>query len=177
MTKGKLFRIANLYLVMAGLLSGALLFAPLAYASNFTMRVHASIYGTWVVMDKDMGSGVDFVSTRYLLQVPLHWPYAVLGATLCLGLIVIAFFNRDDFRKLKRARRMLWLGGLHVLAGALLRVFALQYVGTDTASHNLEAGFQREFLLHFFVLYFIWRALGKIVPTSGLLWSREDRVV
>ena len=84
MASGRLFRAANIHLVLAGLLSGAMLFAPIAFASNFSANVHASIYGTWVVLDQDVGAGVDFVTKRYLFQLPLHLPYAILGGfTFC----------------------------------------------------------------------------------------------
>jgi hypothetical protein len=162
MTRGKLFRAANIYLVMAGVLSAALLFAPLAYASNYSSKIHASIYGTWVVLDHDMGSGMDDIRHRYLLQLPLHFPYAILGAALAILFILLAFYNRDDARKKKWGRILLGMVALQIGFGVLLRVFALNHVGSSSFASSLESGFQREFLLHFFVLYFVWRFLRRL---------------
>jgi ABC-type Fe3+-siderophore transport system permease subunit len=162
MIKGKLFRAANIYLLMAGLLSAALLFAPLAYASNYSSKIHASIYGTWVFLDHDMGAGMDDIRHRYLLQLPLHWPYALMGAALAVLLVMLAFYNRDGEQKKKWGRFLLIGVMVQIGFGVLLRVFALNHVGDSNFESSLESGFQREFLLHFFVLYFVWRFLRRL---------------
>ncbi|HEX2898154.1 MAG TPA: hypothetical protein VHS96_00390 [Bacteroidia bacterium] len=162
MVAGRLFRAANIHLVLAGLLSGAMLFAPIAYASNFSERIHASLYGSWVVLDRDMGAGVDFVTTRYLPQLPLHYPYAILGAVLFCWLLALVWLNRDDVRKQKALRLIFGLAVLHAGFGALIRFMALLHVGDGHVADSLDAGFQREYLFHFFVLYFLWRSLRNI---------------
>ena len=178
MSKGRLFRRANVFLLLAAGLSAALLVAPIAYASNFAAKVHASVYGTWVVIDRDMGDGVDVASIRYLWQLPLHWPYALVGLLLTFVLLRALFTNKNDFDKLHRARRAFWLAVLYGATGAMIRYFALYNVGRDAAADQLEAGFQREMLFIFFILYFIFRAQGKILPHSGLLThSGESKAV
>lgn len=174
MGKGRLFRRANVFLLLAAGLSAALLVAPIAYASNFAAKVHASVYGTWVVIDRDMGNGVDFVSTRYLWELPLHWPYALVGVLLTFTLLRALFTNKNDYNKLHRARRGFWLAVLYGFTGVIIRYFALYNVGRDAAAEQLEAGFQREMLFIFFILYFIFRAQGKILPHSGLLTHRGE---
>lgn len=150
---------------MSGVLSFALLFAPLAYASNFASKIHASIYGTWVVLDKDMGSGVDFVTKRFVWEMPLHYPYALLGLTLSVLLFRLVLVNRDDVKKQKQAKVLLYLALLQLGFAVLLRVFATQHVMPANLDSDLvEAGFQREILLHLFVFYFIWRCIWKISP-------------
>jgi hypothetical protein len=162
MVEGRLFRAANIYLVMAGVLSAALLFAPIAYASNFSTKVHASIYGTWVVLNHDLGSGVDDIRTRYLLQLPLHYPYALLGAGLALSLVALAFYNRDPDQKRKWVRILMLMAVVQAGFAVLLRVFAMSHVGSSPFESNLESGFQREILLHFFVWYFVWRCMRRL---------------
>jgi hypothetical protein len=162
MTAGRLFRAANIHLVLAGLLSGAMLFAPIAFASNFSANVHASLYGTWVVLDQDLGAGVNFVTTRYLFQVPLHLPYAILGGLVCFWLLAMVWINRDDVSKRKALRSIFGLAVLHAGFGVLIRLFATSHVGVSTNELSLESGFQREFLFHLFILYFIWRSLRNV---------------
>ncbi len=162
MASGRLFRAANIHLVLAGLLSGAMLFAPIAFASNFSANVHASIYGTWVVLDQDVGAGVDFVTKRYLFQLPLHLPYAILGGLVCFWLLAMVWINRDDISKRKALRSIFALAVLHAGFGILIRLFATNHVGQATNELSLESGFQREYFLHLFILYFIWRSLSNV---------------
>lgn len=173
MSKGRLFRRANAFLFLATCLSGALLVAPIAYASNYTAKVHAEIYGTWVRIDRDMGDGVDAVSFRHIWQLPLHWPYAIIGLALTFTLFRAMFTNANDFEKLHRARRGFWLAVLYGLCAVLIRAFALNIVGKEALPDQLESGFLREMLFIFFILYFIYRAQGKILPHTGLFTHGE----
>jgi hypothetical protein len=162
MNAGRLFCVANLYLLMAGLLSGALLFAPLAYASNFPAKIHASVYGLWVVVDKDMGSGVNLVTPLGLASLPFHFPYAVTGLVSALGLSGLVFYNRDLERKQKGVFYLLVVVIAQLVSAVVIRMLALQHVGGTGYGSGIESGFQREFVLLFFVLYFLWRCIRRL---------------
>jgi hypothetical protein len=158
MNVGRLWRVANLYLCLSGLLSGAMAFAPIAYASNFTAGIHASIYGAWVEIETSMGHGVSLSSKLGLLELPMHMPYAAMAGIGCLGCLVLVFINRNAERKQLWIGRAIMLAFLHLLWGGLMRMLAGSHVGYSDLPDSMDIGFQREYLLHFFVLYFLWRA-------------------
>lgn len=161
MAAGKLFRGANLYLALAGLLSGAMLFAPIAFASNFASGLHATVYGSWLVLEQSLGHGVTTASSRTILQLPLQMPYAALAVIGCLLSWILVFVNANGERKHVWIGRAMMLALVHLFWGALVRYLATTYVGTASLAADIEGGFQREFLLHFFILYFLWRAWRK----------------
>jgi hypothetical protein len=161
MAAGRLFRGVNLYLVMAGLLSGAMIAAPIAYASNYAAGLHATVYGGWLVLEESLGHGIALPHTIGLLQLPLQIPYVILAAVGCLLALILVFYNRDLERKQLWIGRGLYLGLAHLLSGMLVRYLATSHVGESSLPDALDAGFQREFLLHLFILYFLWRAWRK----------------
>jgi hypothetical protein len=162
MNAGRLFCIANLYLLMAGLLCVAMLFAPLAYASNFPAKIHASVYGVWVVVDKDMGSGANLVTRLGLASLPFHIPYALTGLVSALGLSGLVFYNRDLDRKLKGAFYLLTVVIVQLVSAVVIRILAVQHVGGNGYGPGIESGFHREIVLWFFVLYFLWRCIRRL---------------
>ncbi len=161
MAAGRLFRGVNLYLVVAGLLSGAMIAAPIAYASNYAAGLHATIYGGWLVLEESLGHGIALPHTIGLLALPLQIPYVILAAAGCLLALMLCFYNRDLERKQLWISRGLYLGLAHLLCGVLIRFMAINHVGESSLPDALDAGFQREFLLHFFILYFLWRSWRK----------------
>lgn len=161
MADARLLRGVNLYLAAAGLLSAAMLFAPIAYASNFAAGLHATVYGAWVNLEHSLGHGVTTSTTLTLLKLPFQIPYAILAVLACLLAWVLVFVNANAERKHTWIGRALILAAVHLMSGALVRYMATGYVGETDLPGGLEAGFQREFLLHLFVLYFLWRAWRK----------------
>lgn len=165
MAAGKIWRTGNLYLLLAGALSVALLFAPLAYASNFAAHLHASIYGSWVEVEHSLGHGVIFARHHWLPGLPLHYPYVVLGGMAALWGIM-AVLAGDAGKQAARIRTMRYLALGHLLFGIVLRLLATSHVGDSDLPGAVTAGFQREFLLHGFVLYFQWRAWRRRLPVA-----------
>lgn len=162
MPETRFFSGVNLYLALSGLLSGAMIFAPLAYASNFAIGHHASIYGGFVVLEQNLGHGMINAQTLELFQLPFHIPYvlcAVLALLACLG---ICFYNSDGAKKRLWVGRALILAFVHFLLGALLRFLGSVHVDAGHAGAEVVSGFQREYLLHLFILYFLWRAWRKL---------------
>jgi hypothetical protein len=161
MAAGKFFSGTNLYLASAGLLSGAMLFAPIAYASNFAAGIHASIYGAWVQLETSMGHGVSLPTTIPLFDLPWHLPYAALGLVGLICCLVLCFINKAGERK------QLWIGRCIMAAfgqmfwGVLLRMMAGNHVGYSALPDSIDIGFQREMVLHLFIIYFLWRAWRK----------------
>lgn len=160
-TTGRLFRGANLYLVLAGLLSAAMLLAPIAYSSNYSTGLHATIYGTWAKLDQSMGHGVNFIRTRHLWELPYNIAYAILGVLSFVVCVVVAFSNRNEEHKHTWIGRALMVAFAHLISGILLRYMGAGLVGTSPVSDGLDSGFQREFLFHLFIIYFLWRAWSK----------------
>ncbi len=169
MASDRFFRGVNLYLGLAGLLSGAMLFAPIAFASNYATGLHVTIYGTWIEFEQSLGQGVTAPWSLALTEAPLHIPYALMGAIGLLGALVLCFINR------KGEAKLIWMGRFFILAfvcmlwAVLLRYMDSSYVVSEGALSSLDSGFQREFLLHLFILYFMWRAWSK--QSKGL---RDD---
>ena len=161
MASGKFLRGVNLYLGLAGALSGAMLFAPIAFASNYATGRHATIYGAWVAIEQSVGQGVTAPSSLALLELPLHIPYALMGAIGMLGAWVLCFINRNGEAKLLWMGRVFMLAFVCMLWAVLLRYLGSSHVASDGGLDALDSGFQREFLLHPFILYFLWRAWSK----------------
>ncbi len=153
-----IFKTHNLYLAFAGILSAAMIFAPLAYASNYESLSHVTIYGAWLSIDYPLVEGSKAVEYRYLLQLPLNICYVLVSGVLAGGLGFLAIYNRD----LSKKRKWLWwasgLAVLQVIFAVLIRIFASVFLDDIESIDNMQVGFMREVLFHLFIIYFLFRA-------------------
>lgn len=153
-----IFKTHNLYLAMAGMLSAAMIFAPIAYASNYESLSHVTIFGSWITIDRPLIEGSKAVEFRYLFQLPLNMVYVAISAALAGGLGFLALYNRD----LSKKRKWLWwasgLAVLQVLFAILIRIFASVFLDNIESVDNMEFGFMREVYFHLFIIYFLFRA-------------------
>lgn len=157
-----IFRTYNLYLLFAGLLSGAMIFAPLAYASNFESYSHVTIYGAWIKVEYPNIDGSQAVAFKELLKLPLNLIYVVISSFLSLATFFLFLYNKEFAKK----RKWLWYGFslavVQLLVAALLRIFASVFLPDIEVVGNMESGFLREYLLHFFILYFLYRSAVRM---------------
>jgi predicted outer membrane lipoprotein len=162
MVQGRLFRAINVYLLLAGCMSLAMIFAPLAFASNFHDNVHASIYGSWITIEHEMVEGANQIEWLAFYKLPFNLVYSLVSLSCGFYLLAAMFYNHDDQQKRKRVLRAFIFVFFQLVFAVVLRLLARQFVGTSPDARDMESGFQREFYLHLFSLYFIYRCSRKL---------------
>lgn len=148
----KIFRAPHLLMLLAATLNGVMLFAPVAYASNFRSNIYAEVYGSWVNVVKALEPQskpelIWFYEDIFLL---LYSAFAVLGAG---WLLFILFFQKGDAAKVKILPSATVVQLIHLGFGVLLYFHADSFVGV-AAPEYLESSFQRELSLHVFIILF-----------------------
>lgn len=162
-----LFSIGNLYILLATCLGAALVFAPLAYAFNFESSTNAMIHGSWVEVEHELLQGSQRVEFISLGKLPLQWLFVLCSVCLSVAGAFSLIYQKQTEKQRTWLKRMLILAICQVLIAVVIRIFAYQMLDAVEKSQDLETGFLREFLLHFFVIYFVWRAMRRFSAKQG----------
>jgi hypothetical protein len=162
----RIFRVPHGFLLLATLLSLALLFAPIVYAANFQTNVYAQLFGTWAQVENTLQPGAGHWVTYSCFEDPLHLLFAAMTAATLAFLFYTLFWGGNDERRAKLCA----FGALFVLgqvgASLLLLLHAPSYVGAALPA-NLERGFNREWAFHFFALLFLLNARRRYRQALG----------
>jgi hypothetical protein len=170
----RIFRAPHGFLLLATLLSLALLFAPVAYAANFTTNAYAQLFGTWAQVEHTLQPGPGHWTTYTCLEDPLHLLYATAAAATLLFLLYSLLLGGNDER---RIRLCSW-GALFVLvqigASLLLLLHVPSYVG-GALPDDLERSLNREWAFHLFALLFVLNARRRYRLAVGKRLERAAK--
>lgn len=153
----KVFRAPHLLLLLAACLCAAMVFAPIAYSMNFRNNINVEVYGSWMQMENLLEGTTNKVQTIYFYEDFFVFVYAFLSAFAAGFLLFILFLSRDN---VQRTRRLVYANALlflHIAWGLAIYFHASDSFGKIDPQY-IESGFQREFMLHFFILMFTWMA-------------------
>lgn len=167
----RIFRSSHWLLLLATLLTLALLFAPVTYASNFSTNVYAELHGTWGTVENTLLSGPGRWVTYTCFEDPLHLLYAAVTLASLLFLTYAVVLGGHD----ERRARLCGFGVLFVLgqigASLLLWLHVTSYVGA-ALPENLESGLNREWAFHLFILLFLLRSRYHYRRALGVRLTR-----
>ncbi|MEM0996398.1 MAG: hypothetical protein AAGN35_04940 [Bacteroidota bacterium] len=153
-----LFRKQNYLLFLAATINFSLVFAPLAYAANYTRNAYGWAHGAWMTIEKTdpLGGADNYQGVGFTEDIAL-FGFVLVAVVAAGGFGTLVFFNQRPARKQK------WLGilflgvVLQVGLAVLLRFRLGHYLG-EAAPGQLEAHLEAQFWLHAFVLLFAWWA-------------------
>jgi hypothetical protein len=161
-----MLRYPHLLLLGASGLNLALLFAPVAYASNFRTNIYAEVFGSWATVQSatQINSIDQFIHGHQDVFIAM---YALACICSTIGLWFILFFKRGDAAKIKilPVATVLQVGQLGL---GLLLVFHSRSLVGDAAPQYLEFGFHRELLFHGFILGFTLSARRRYRKAHAL---------
>lgn len=167
----RIFRAPHGFLLLATLLSLALLFAPIAYAANFTTNVYAQLFGTWAQVEHTLQPGAGHWTTYTCFEDPLHLLYAAAAAATMLFMLYTLLFGGNDERRIRLASWGALLIVVQVGASLLLLLHVPSYAG-GALPDDLERGLNREWAFHFFALLFVLNARRRYRLAVGMRLTR-----
>jgi hypothetical protein len=155
---GRIFRKQNYLLFLAAGINLSLVFAPLAYAANYSRNVYAWLHGSWIIIEKtDPFGGADNYSSVSFTGDFLLFLFVLLAVAIGGVLAGLIFVNQRP--RLKQRTLLLLLAGIvaQALVALALRFRLTDYLG-EAVPGDLESHLELQYWLHAFVLMFTWWA-------------------
>lgn len=155
---GRLFRKQNYLLFLAAGINFSLVFAPIAYAANYSRNIYAWLHGSYIVIEKTdpMGGADNYSSVAFTGDIVL-FIFVLLAVVIAGVLAGLIFVNK---RPQLKSRALLFLQAglvLQALMALTMRFRLVSYVG-EAVPGDLESHLEIQFWLHAFVLVFAWWA-------------------
>ncbi|MEM7036874.1 MAG: hypothetical protein AAF570_07845 [Bacteroidota bacterium] len=158
----RIFRSANFNLLLATVICGLLLFAPLGYAHNLGEGVYAWLHGSWIrieSMDPITGEA-HFETIRFFAYLPIL-AYSILTAVLTALFAYVTYVNDNDHKKIRWA----WVACGGVLVQVILSLIIVgrltAFVG-EAEPGEIEDHIQAQFFLHAFPIVLTLLAIGSL---------------